>query len=79
MPNLRIILENLVKNIQPGNLTDYRKEMINDAEREICGIIEKAVASVIREVTTPSEILGYKKGRIAEIKRNRRCNRRNNQ
>ena len=35
MPNLRTILEELVKNIQPGDLTDYRKEMIENAEQEI--------------------------------------------
>ena len=35
MPNLRTILEDLVKNIQPGDLTDYRKEMIEDAEDRI--------------------------------------------
>ena len=39
MPNLRTILEELVKNIQDGDLTVYEKEMIEDAEREIKELI----------------------------------------
>ena len=62
--DIRTILEELVRSLQSGELTVYEREMIEDAEKEIYGIIEKAVANVIkdmREVKTSSEILGYAK------------------
>ena len=39
MSNLRTILESLVKNIQGGDLTAYSKEMVEEAKREIKGLI----------------------------------------
>lgn len=39
MPNLRTILEDLAKNIQGGELTAYSREMIEEAEKEIEGLM----------------------------------------
>ena len=71
MPNLRIILEKLVKNIQPGDLTDYRKEMIEDAEQKIKELMldEDEIFIFIntgRADKNENKVRGYVEGRYVE-------------